>query len=166
MNSDSLDLVEATDAWRRDLRQHSIAFVQADDLAKQYRSQLKPVSQTIKETRENVIALLESRGVPKCEISELGASLKVVKRPTKKAPTQAEIRNRCRTFFEMHDLAGEDPELAGERLYDHLSRKDTGEGVFLRRGTIGKGKGKAAAPALLEDDVDDDEELPELGDDE
>ena len=114
-------MIEANEAWRRDLRQHGIAFVQADDLAKEYRSQLKPVSQTIKETRENVIELLTSRGIPKCEIGELGASLKVVKRPAKKAPTRAAVRDRCRTFFEAYSPEpDDDPEINGDKLFAHL----------------------------------------------
>lgn len=169
MDSSGLDMIEANDAWRQELRQHGIAFVQADDLAKQYRLQLKPVSQTIKETRENVISLLTSRGIPKCEIGELKASLKVVSRTTKKAPTQAMIKERCRAFFEETPLDHIDacgPDAMGEELYAYLSRKDEAEGVFLRRGTIsenggppkrGAGQKKRMHQTLTNADILDDE---------
>lgn len=154
---DGLDVIEANEAWRRDLRQHGIAFVQADDLAKEYRSQLKPVSQTIKETRENVIELLTSRGIPKCEIGELGTSLKVVKRPAKKAPTRAAVRDRCRTFFETHSLEpDDDPETNGDKLFAHLFEPTVTEAVFLRRGKM-----KSAGPVADEPDAepDDDDDM-------
>lgn len=156
---DGLDVIEANEAWRRDLRQHGIAFLQADDLAKEYRSQLKPVSQTIKETRENVIELLTSRGIPKCEIGELGASLKVVKRPAKKAPSRAAVRDRCRTFFETYspEPDDDDPEINGDKLFAHLFEPTVTEAVFLRRGKMKSPKESADEPeeeAEVEEDME------------
>ena len=144
---DGLDVIEANEAWRRDLRQHGIAFVQADDLAKEFRSQLKPVSQTIKETRENVIELLTSRGIPKCEIGELGASLKVIRRPAKKAPTRAAVRDRCKTFFDAYRVEpDDDPETSGDKLFAHLFEPTVTEAVFLRRGKMKSPGGSAHEP--------------------
>ncbi|RYZ32716.1 MAG: hypothetical protein EOP01_00320 [Propionibacteriaceae bacterium] len=165
MDGSGLDAIEATEAWRSELRQHGIAFVQADDLAKQYRSQLKPVSATIRETRENVIGLLTARNVPKCEISELGASLKVVRRPAKKAPTRSMVKDRCVGYFEQR--GADDPEGEGEQLFAHLYRPEVSEAVFLRRGKIG-GRGRAASATGMDHDGSDlpDDDTDAGGDDE
>lgn len=150
MDTTALEAIEATDGWRNNLRQHGIAFVQSDDLAKRYRKQLKPVGQTIKEARENVIELLNSRNVSKCEIGELGVSLRVVKRQVKKAPSRGAIKERCATWF--GDLEAEEAEAQGWKLYDHLFSPDVSEGCFLRRGNI------AGQPSRAVSDEDDDVE--------
>lgn len=124
-----MEIAMEADRWAQTLREAAVTFVQADDALKAAAKELKPVRLTLKEHKERVIGMLQSKQLPSCSITEVNVSLKLHKRTAKKAPSKDAIKQRCHEW----DGVG-----SGEELFEFLFRPSVTEVVGLKRVKIEK----------------------------
>lgn len=146
--------------WKENLRESATTFVQADDALKKAGKELNPVRKTLKQHRDQVLALLTSQNQKFCDLSEFGARLKVATRKGKKAPPKDTVLERCMQW----EVRRGKSDKSGQDLYDFLFRKEVVESETLRRVKIPERE--RAGPPGVSDEADEDGDAEADEDDE